>query len=144
MSYSGDEKPDLSQPLPFEIMERFEKGKTTKTIVLHGTEQRRNDAPLYAVTHVEIDFDDEAQMLNCVKLLYWSDLRLSKLPALLAKWKWDDTKRSGNQIQFSTSWYDKDFFEARNAAFLGRTHAHYYEMFGAKVGDLKIRHEIKS
>lgn len=79
---------------------------------------------------------------KCVALLRWSDERLKKIPELLAMWRWDRTIREGMTIYFSTTWLDKDFFEARQHAFMERGHISYYAKFGATPNDLKTRHEI--
>lgn len=134
--------PDLDEPLPPEIINLLEKGRAERTIVLPGTERPNKGINLYAQTFVEIEFKDEENLKKCVKLLYWSDQRLSRLPALLARWDWQKTERQGMTILFSTGWYEKEFFEERNNAFLGREHASYYSKFGANPDDLKVRHEI--
>ena len=134
--------PDLDAALPANIMALVEKGRSQRIQVLPGTERPNKGIGLYAKTHVEISFDDEDNLIKCVKLLYWSDQRLSKLPDLIAMWDWQNTIREKMMLYFSTGWYDKAYFEARNGAFLGRDHHSYYQMFGAKVDDLKVRHEI--
>jgi hypothetical protein len=135
-------QPDLRMDLPKEIMDRVERGRKVKTMVLEGTERPNKGVGLYAKTHVKLDFTDEENLLNCVKLLKWSDDRLSKLPDLLAHWDWQMTIREGMTLYFTTGWYNKDFFEERNTAFLGRTHGEYYKLFGAKPEDLSVEHEI--
>ena len=135
-------KPDLSAPLPEEVMVLAEQGRTQRTTVLPGTEGPNRNSTPYAKTHVEIDFADEEQLINCVKLLHWSDERLRGLPELIKMWAWLRTERERMTIYFSTAWYDKSFFEARNAAFQGRDHARYYAMFGATLNDLRTRHQV--
>jgi hypothetical protein len=134
--------PDLSLPLPDSIMALVEKGRHERVQVLPGTERPNKGVGLYAKTHVEISFQDEENLIKCVKLLYWSDQRLSKLPDLIAMWDWQNTVREKMTLYFSTGWYDKEYFEARNMAFQGRNHFSYYQMFGATVDDLKTHHEI--
>jgi len=134
--------PDLSAPLPPDILELLERGRHTRTTILPGTDRPNKGIGLYALTFVEIDFTDEDNLHKCVKLLHWSDERLSKLPELVALWDWQNTMREGMKIYFSTGWYDKSFFEERNNAFLGRTHAEYFSKFGARPEDLKIQHQI--
>lgn len=113
-------EPDLSEPLPESVMALIEAGRNSRTRVLPGTEGPNRQTVPYAKTHVEISFDNEEDLIRCVKLLHWSDERLRQLPALLAMWEWHQTVREGMKIFFSTAWYDKKFFEARKAAFSGR------------------------
>lgn len=136
------DRPNLDEPLTEEIMQLLEQGKTRRTTILPGTERPNKGVDLYAQTHVEIEFSDEENLRRCVKLLHWSDQRLSRLPALLAMWDWQQTAREGMKLYFSTGWYDKDFFDERNTAFMSRTHSEYFQMFGAKTEDLKVRHEV--
>ena len=132
----------LKEPLPDEIMSLIEKGKKERTTVLQGTERPNKGVGLYAKTHVEIKFHDEENLIKCIKLLRWSDERLSKLPALVAMWDWQISDVEKLSVHFSTGWYDKDFFEARKLAFLERDHLSYYEMFGASADDITTYHEI--
>ena len=134
---------DLAVPLPDDVMDRLAKGRVSLCEVLPGTTRPNKGQGLYAKTYIELDFEDEENLQTCVKLLYWSDQRLSKLPDLVALWDWQATARDGMTIKFSTGWYDKEYFDARKYAFAGRDHQSYYELFGAKVQDLRVRHEIQ-
>ena len=142
MSQDQSSMPDLSEPLPADVLELVERGKGERTRVLPGTEGPKGGLGLYAKTHVEISFRDEENLVRCVKLLRWSDERLRQLPELIAMWEWLQTEREGMSLFFSTGWYDEAFFRARKTAFMGRDHARYFEMFGASVDDLKTRNEI--
>ena len=134
--------PDLDAPLPDDILELLEKGKTERTVILTGAESDIPNRTLYALTHVESEFKDEQNLRRCISLLMWSDERLRRLPALLQYWEWVRTARLGNTLYFGTRWFDKDFFEQRKLAFQEHGHLSYFQMFGATLDDLKIRHEI--
>src|SRR4051812_25728667 len=112
-------EPNLEEPLPADVLELVERGKSQRTRVLPGTEGPKGGVGLYAKTHVEITFNDEDNLVRCVKLLRWSDERLRQLPDLIAMWEWLQTERDGMSLYFSTGWYDEAFFRARRAAFLG-------------------------
>lgn len=134
---------DLAAPLPDDVMKHLDEGRRRLCQVLPGTTRPNKGVGLYAKTYIELDFQDEENLLTCVKLLYWSDQRLSKLPDLVALWDWQTAEREGMTIKFSTGWYDKEYFDARKYAFAGRDHQSYYALFGAKVQDLRVRHEIQ-
>ena len=90
----------------------------------------------------QIEFDSEENLLNCVKLLKWSDERLQRMPELLNMWCWYKTYREGMNIYFSTWWWNQPYFEERNNAFLERSHQGYLEKFGATQDDVTVEHEI--
>lgn len=108
----------MDEPLPPEILELLERGKTRRTVILPGAEGRNAGKKPYARTHVEIEFRDEDNLRKCIALLKWSDERLLKLPELLAMWEWNRTDREGMTIHFGTNWYNRRFFEERQNAFL--------------------------
>lgn len=125
-----------------ELNERLEKGKTERVRILDGTEGPRTGTTPYARTYVEISFDNEEDLRQCVLMLRWSDERLQARPEQLLLWEWNVSFREGMTIFFGVNWYDKAFFEKRQHAFVEPSHAAYYSVFGAKPEDFKIRHEV--
>ena len=142
--YNTNEGPDLSIPLPQDILKKLEQGKTERTLVLPGTEgSPSGKVKPHAKTYVKIDFTGkEDNLIKCVKLLKWSDERLQKLPDLLRKWAWMATLREGSTLYFTTWWWNKEFFEERKHAFLGHSHQSYLTMFGATQDDVIVHHEV--
>jgi hypothetical protein len=126
------------------IDDLLERGKLQKVRILLGTEspERKGHVP-YARTNARITFDNEAALRECVRLLRWSDERLRALPDQRILWDWSVTFRDGMTISFGVNWYDREFFEKRKDAFTEPKHAAYYMKFGAKPGDLNIKHIIK-
>lgn len=139
LNIAGDLIPEIDDVLS----ELLDRGKTKRVMILAGTESpdNRTRKP-YAVTKVEIKFDNEHDLRTCVRLLRWSDDRLRARPEQLLRWEWERSFREDMSIYFGVSWYDKEFFELRKDAFTEPQHANYYAYFGAKPKDFKIRHEI--
>lgn len=139
LNIAGDLIPEIDDVLD----ELLDRGKKERVMILAGTEssEGRSRKP-YAITNVEIKFDDEDQLRTCVRLLRWSDDRLRARPDQLLRWEWQRTFREQMTIYFGVAWYDKEFFERRKDAFSEPQHAQYYAYFGAKAKDFKIRHEI--
>ncbi|MBP2321413.1 hypothetical protein JOF56_001798 [Kibdelosporangium banguiense] len=125
-----------------ELNRLLERGKTRPTQILEGSELPGPPRVPYARTTVEIVFDDEANLRECVKLLRWSDERLRARPEQLMLWEWQNTIRDRMTIRFGVSWHNKRFFERRKDAFKGPSHAAYLRRFGVTADDLDVRHEI--
>ncbi|MFF2267386.1 hypothetical protein ACFVTZ_03920 [Cellulosimicrobium cellulans] len=120
----------------------LERGKTERVQLLDGTESPGQKRQPYARTYVDIDFDDENDLRECVKLLRWSDERLRARPEQMLAWEWTVTYRDGMRISFGVNWYDRAFYEERKDAFREPGHTRFYKMFGASVDSLKMRHEV--
>jgi hypothetical protein len=140
---SYGERPDLAAPLPEEVQQKLEEGKTKRTMVLLGAEAPPSGRTMpYAKTYVRTQFDNEDNLTNCVKLLRWSNERLKLLPELLNMWCWYRTYRDGMAVFFSTWWWNQRFFEEQKQAFLERLHKSYLEMFGATETNVTVEHEV--
>jgi hypothetical protein len=135
--------PDEVKPLPDHVLRNVILGRDKKTVVLDGSklEQHHNLIP-YAHTHVEMKFDNEDDLIKCVRLLQWSDerMRSRKDPNIL--WEWTRGYRFDMSIYFTVSWYSKDFFEDNKDAFKNKEHANYYSKFGMHPSDIRVEHEI--
>lgn len=139
MNIAGDLVPKIDAVL-HELLER---GKSERVMILAGTETEGNRRRKpYAITKVEISFDDEDALRTCVRLLRWSDDRLRARPDQLILWDWSRSFREKMTISFGVTWYDREFFEKRKDAFMEPQHATYYAYFGAKPEDFKMEHEI--
>jgi hypothetical protein len=141
LNIAGDLIPEID-PVLDQLLQR---GKTERVMILSGTEtsESRLRKP-YAVTHVQITFDNEDDLRKCVRLLRWSDERLRARPDQILLWEWDNSFRENMTISFAVNWYDSQFFERRRDAFMEPRHASYYGQFGAKPEDFKLRHEVLS
>lgn len=139
LNIAGDPIPEIDAVLN----ELLERGKSERVMILAGTEtdENRRRKP-YAVTKVEIAFDNEAALRTCVRLLRWSDDRLRARPEQLILWDWSRSYRERMTIYFGVTWYDREFFEKRKDAFKDPQHANYYSFFGAKPEDFKMQHEV--
>ena len=135
---SGDLIPEID-PVLDALLKRGEK---ERVMILSGTEHPDASRRPYAITKVEISFDNEHDLRQCVRLLRWSDDRLRARPEQLIMWNWAETFREGMNISFGVDWYDRKFFETRKDAFKEPEHAIYYAAFGAKSDDFKMSHEI--
>lgn len=125
-------------PLSDDIMELLERGKTEPVQVLDGVsaERFKGQKP-YAQTNVSIDFDDENDLINCVRLLRWSDERLAAMGSTI-RWNWEITSRCKMNIKFAVSWHDKDFFDEKKEAFKDKGHISYFQMFGKNVDEMTV------
>lgn len=122
----------------------LEQGKKERTMILSGTESPENKTRKpYALTKVEITFDNENDLQRCVRMLRWSDDRLRSRPDQLIMWNWEMAYRKDMSINFGVAWYNKEFFEKRKNAFMEPDHASYYSFFGAKPEDFKMEHQIE-
>lgn len=137
LNIAGDLVPEIDSVLD----ELLERGKSSRTKILSGTEGETRRDP-YAVTRIEIAFDNEDELRRCVRLLRWSDDRLRARPDQLIRWEWESTFRDGMTISFGVSWYDAAFFEKRKDAFKEKQHTQYYAMFGATPERFKMEHQI--
>jgi hypothetical protein len=137
LNIGGDSVPELDA-VTSELLER---GKYERVMILAGTEAGANRKP-YAITKVEINFDDEHDLRRCVRMLRWSDDRLRARPEQLIAWEWDVTFREGMTIYFGVAWYDREFYARRKDAFLEPQHSAYYAMFGATQDRLKMTHTV--
>ncbi len=122
----------------------LEQGRHERVQILDGTDRPGEARTPYARTYVDIDFESEEDLQECVKLLRWSDERLRARPDLRILWSWEITFREGMRISFGVNWYNADFFHERKDAFREPSHLRFYEMFGATPEALHLRHEILS
>src|ERR1700685_940951 len=126
LNISGDPIPELDP-----VMEAMlDRGKRERVMILAGTEGGHGRKP-YAITKIEINFDNERDLRNCVRMLRWSDERLRARPDQMILWDWNKSFREGMNIYFGVAWYDRAFFERRKDAFKEPNHLGYYAMFGA-------------
>src|SRR5436305_1668290 len=97
LNIAGDLVPEIDSVLE----ELLERGKSERVMILAGTEspERKHRKP-YAVTKVEITFDNENDLRKCVRLLRWSDDRLRALPDQLLRWEWGSSFREDMTIYF--------------------------------------------
>jgi hypothetical protein len=102
----------------------------------------RGDKKLVAHTLVKIDFDNEENLQKCVQLLKESDEHLKNRPEELKLWAWDKTYREWMTIHFGVAWYDYGFFQDRKGAWKDANHLRDYAKFGAKLDQLRLRHEV--
>ena len=137
LNIGGDPIPELDA-VTSELVER---GKHERVMILAGTEAGANRKP-YAITKVEIAFDNELDLVKCVRMLRWSDERLRARPEQLIAWEWEKTFREGMTIYFGVAWYDYEFYKRRKDAFLEPEHQGYYAMFGATPDRLKMSHTV--
>ncbi len=133
---------DVADEIDSELDELLERGKTERVMILTGTESPRRGTTPYARTEVEISFDNERDLRECVRLLRWSDERLRARPEQLLLWECQSTFRESMTIHFGVNRYDQDFFERRQEAFREPTHAAYYARFGATPDDFRMSHMV--
>ena len=138
LNIQGENIPEIDPDLD----KLLEKGKTSAQRILDGASDKKfGDAIPYAVTSVEVEFDNEENLRRCVRLLRWSDERLLAMDSTIA-WAWAPTKREGMKISFAVNWYDKDFYYEKNDAVDNENHLSYFKMFGKSAADMKINTEI--
>lgn len=123
-------------------LEQLDKGREERVQILEGTERPDESRQPYARTSVDIEFETEEDLRECVKLLRWSDERLRARPEIAILWDWNRTFREGMTISFGVNWYDRDFYERRKDAFKEANHVRFYAMFGASIDSLHMRHEV--
>ena len=124
------------------VLGLLEEGKKKPTQILDGVSAERfKGREPYAMTRVSIDFDNENDLLNCVRLLRWSDERLLQMGSTIM-WNWERTVRNGMNIKFAVAWHDPEFFEQRKDAFRDKSHASYFSMFGKSMTDMTVETEI--
>ncbi|WP_155253307.1 hypothetical protein [Bradyrhizobium japonicum] len=134
---------DLLPDIDAQLDKLLKKGRSERVQILEGSEDP--SAPPrkpYARSEVQITFNNERDLRQCVRLLRWSDERLRARPDQRILWDWQMTWREGMTIYFGVNWYNREFFEARKDAFLNPEHQSYYAMFGATADQFKIRHVI--
>lgn len=134
---------DEVKPLPDHVLEKVFRGREEKTQILDGSllEQHEGLEP-YAYTHVTMTFDNEDDLIRCLRLLQWSDERMRARTEPSILWAWQMSYRKGMTVEFSVAWFGKEFFEERKDQFTDESHASYYKKFGLTVEDIKTRHEI--
>jgi hypothetical protein len=137
LNIAGDLVPELDAVMN----ELLDRGKQERVMILAGTEGGVSRQP-YAITEIEIEFDNERDLRNCVRMLRWSDERLRARPDQMILWDWRMTYREGMKISFGVAWYEQDFFERRKDAFREPRHAGYYSMFGATAESFKVQHRV--
>jgi hypothetical protein len=138
LNIQGEEIP----PIDPELNELLKRGKTEEVRILEGASNRIfGDRKPYAVTTVKIEFNDERNLRNCVRLLRWSDDRLLAMGSNIL-WSWNKPFRKGMTIRFAVNWYDKKFFERRKNAVRDTRHLSYFRMFGQQASDMQIRTRI--
>ena len=130
-------------PLPPHVMEAVARGRAERTQLLDGSMLPQHEGlKRYAYTHVHMDFDNEDDLIRCVRMLQWSDERMRSRTDPMILWEWTRSYRHGMSVEFTVAWYSKDFFDERKNAFMDPQHASYYSSFGLKPSDIKIKHEI--
>lgn len=138
LNIQGEIIPEIGHELDLLL----KKGLKSKQQILSGASNKVfGDKKPYAVTHVKVDFDNEADLRKCVRLLRWSDDRLLKIGSTI-NWSWDRSFREGMTIEFAVNWYDKEFFEKRKDSFADKNHLSYFNMFGKAASDLHIITEV--
>lgn len=138
LNIQGENIPDIDP----ELEKLLEKGKNSPQRILDGASDKRfGDTVPYAVTSVEVDFENEEDLRRCVRLLRWSDERLLAIKSSIA-WAWAPTKREGMSISFAVNWYDKDFFNKKRAVVNNERHLSYFKLFGKSATDMKINTDI--
>jgi len=80
LNIRGENIPDIDP----ELDQLLEKGKVSAQRILDGASDRRfGDTVPYAITRVEVEFEQEEDLRRCVRLLRWSDERLLAIDHLL-------------------------------------------------------------
>lgn len=130
-------------PLNDDLLDRIKRGREERTRILDGSllEQHSELKP-YALSHVSMHFDNEDDIIKCVRLLQWSDERMREKTDPVILWGWQESYRERDEVYFSVVWYSKDFFEQRKGSFGDASHRSYFSIFGMSPKDLEVRHEI--
>ncbi len=135
----GDDVP----PLTDEVMKKAIQGRVGRVQVLDGSmlPQHAGKTP-YALTHVHMSFENEDDLIRCLRMLQWSDVRMRANSDPIIMWEWKKSFRDKNTVEFTVGWYSECFFNSRKDAFLDISHASYYAQFGLTPSDIQTRHEI--
>lgn len=135
LNIDGEEIPQISA----DVRQRLERGRIGAVTILDGASRAIfGERRPYATTEVEVEFEEEDDLFNCVRLLRWSDERLVKAGASIL-WSWNKTIRDGMTIRFAVDWFDKDFFEKRANAINEPSHVSYFSLFRKTADDMKVR-----
>lgn len=134
---------DVVPPLSDKVMKKIVKGRTKRTQILDGSmlPQHSNLTP-YALTHVQMNFGNEDDLVKCARMLQWSDARMRAITDPHIMWEWKKSFRDGMILEFSVGWYSQEFFEQRRDAFRDQSHSSYYSNFGLTPSDIITRDEI--
>ena len=138
LNIQGENIPEIDS----ELDKLLQAGKKSAQRILDGASDKKfGDTTPYAVTDVEVNFDNEEDLRRCVRLLRWSDDRLLAIDSSIA-WAWAPSIREGMKISFAVNWYDKEFFDAKGDAVNDEKHFSYFKMFGKSPSDMKINTKI--
>lgn len=131
------------KPLPDHVMEKVYLGRTIRTQILDGSNlEQHNKLTPFAFTNVTMTFDNEDDLIRCVRLLQWSDERMRERTDPKILWDWISSFREEMKVEFKVGWYSEDFFEKNKNAFMNKEHSNYYSKFGMNTTDIIINHEI--
>ncbi len=138
LNIQGEDIPEIDK----ELDALLKKGLQSEEQILPGASNKIfGKRKPYATTNVRLEFEDEANLRRCVRLLRWSDERLLAMGSSIS-WSWEKTIREGMTIRFAVNWYDKDFFEKRKGSFKDSNHLSYFRMFGKNTSDMEIYTEV--
>lgn len=130
-------------PLSEKVMDAVVQGRTARTQLLDGSMLPRHEGlRRYAYTHARMNFDNENDLVRCVRMLQWSDERMRSRTDPMILWEWTRSYREGMSVEFTVAWYSEEFFNERKNAFQDKQHAGFYSAFGLKPSDIIVRHEI--
>ena len=140
LNIRGEKIPEL----PPEVSALVEEGRHREVKILEGASRRIFGGRVpHARTHVAVRFEDEENLITCVRLLRWSDDRLIALGSSI-EWAWNFTVREGMEIRFAVDWHDPEFYRRRRGAIEDRNHLSYFKMFAMSPEDFEIRTEYPS
>ena len=140
LNIRGEKIPEL----PPEVSALVEEGRHREVKILEGASSRIFGGRVpHARTHVAVRFEDEENLITCVRLLRWSDDRLIALGSSI-EWAWNFTVREGMEIRFAVDWHDPEFYRRRRGAIEDRNHLSYFKMFAMSPEDFEIRTEYPS
>ena len=109
LNIRGEKIPEL----PPEVSALVEEGRHREVKILEGASSRIFGGRVpHARTHVAVRFEDEENLITCVRLLRWSDDRLIALGSSI-EWAWNFTVREGMEIRFAVDWHDPEFYRRR-------------------------------
>ena len=140
LNIRGEKIPEL----PPEVSALVEEGRHREVKILEGASSRIFGGRVpHARTHVAVRFEDEENLITCVRRLRWSDDRLMALGSSI-EWAWNFTVREGMEIRFAVDWHDPEFYRRRRGAIEDRNHLSYFKMFAMSPEDFEIRTEYPS
>jgi hypothetical protein len=135
----GDPVPPLSDA----VLDKVIAGRESRTQILDGSDLPQHEGLVpYAVSHVDMKFDHEDDLVRCVRLLQWSDARMRAMTDPQILWNWNSSFRNDQEIEFSVSWFGEEFFENRKDSFMDGMHSGFYSVFGLTPEDIRVRHEV--